>query len=99
MNEPYQIPGLLLTVICHIIVVYHMSEHRYAKKRFGLCSLICAVFFVSLMGYGYAAGECVCFSHIWELCWKCSYIPALFQETACPKSAFCSLLISVCFPW
>lgn len=56
MNEPYQIPGLLLTVICHIIVVYHMSEHRYAKKRFGLCSLICAVFFVSLMGYGYAAG-------------------------------------------
>lgn len=37
MNIPYQIPGLFLTVLCHVIVIYHMLEHRYTKK--GLSSI------------------------------------------------------------
>ncbi len=56
MNGLYQIPGLFLTALCHVIVVYYISEHRYSKKKFMLYSLIYAAGFISLMGYGYAAG-------------------------------------------
>ena len=56
MSGVYQIPGLFLTVLCHAIVIYHMAEHRYSKKRFVLYSCIYIVCFVSLGGYGYATG-------------------------------------------
>jgi len=56
MNGPYQIPGLLLTALCHVIIVYHMSEHKYSKMKFMLYGGLYAVCFVGLMGYGYAAG-------------------------------------------
>ena len=56
MSGLYQFPGLLITALCHVIVIYHMAEHRYSKKKFVLYSCIYAVIFVSLMGYGYAAG-------------------------------------------
>ncbi len=56
MSGLYQIPGLILTALCHVIIIYHMSEHRYSKKKFMLYGCICAAFFVSLMGYGYAVG-------------------------------------------
>ncbi len=56
MNGLYQIPGLLLTALCHVIVVYHMSEHKYSKMKFMLYGCLYVVCFVSLMGYGYAAG-------------------------------------------
>ncbi len=56
MSGLYQIPGLFLTALCHVIVVYCISEHRYSKKKFVLYSLIYAAGFISLMGYGFAAG-------------------------------------------
>ncbi|MDE7177828.1 MAG: GHKL domain-containing protein [Lachnospiraceae bacterium] len=56
MSGLYQLPGLFLTALCHVIVIYYMAEHRYSKKKFVLYSCIYAVIFVSLMGYGYAAG-------------------------------------------
>ena len=56
MSGLYQIPGLFLTALCHAVVVCHMAEHRYSKKKFVLYSCIYAVVFVSLMSYGYAAG-------------------------------------------
>ena len=56
MSGSYQLPGLFLTALCHAVVIYHMAEHRYSKKKFVLYSCIYAVIFVSLMGYGYAAG-------------------------------------------
>ena len=56
MSGLYQIPGLFLTVLCHVIVIYYMAEPRYSRKRFALYSCIYAVIFVCLMGYGYAAG-------------------------------------------
>ncbi len=59
MNGLYQVPGLFLTALCHVVVLYYMSEHRYSRKKFVLYSCICAVGFISLMGYGYAAGGMV----------------------------------------
>ncbi len=56
MDGLYQIPGLLLTALCHVIVVYHMSEHKYPKIKFMLYGGLYVVWFVSLMAYGYAAG-------------------------------------------
>ncbi len=56
MNALYQIPGLLLTALCHVIVIYYMSEHKYPKMRFMFYGCLYAVCFVSLMGYGYATG-------------------------------------------
>ena len=54
MSGLYQIPGLFLTALCHVIVIYYMAEHRYSRKRFVLYSCIYFVCFVSIGGYGYA---------------------------------------------
>ena len=67
MSGLYQIPGLFLTVLCHAIVIYHMAEHRYSKKRFVLYSCIYIICFVSIGGYGYATGGYPEFYHIREL--------------------------------
>lgn len=56
MSGVYQLPGLLLTVLCHAIVAYYVNEQRYSKKIFVLCSCVYAVLFIGLMGYGFAAG-------------------------------------------
>ena len=56
MSVPYQIPGLILTAICHIIVVFYLSEHRYSRKIFALYSAGFAIIFVGLMGCGFAVG-------------------------------------------
>ncbi len=61
MHDLYQIPGLLLTALCHVIVVYHMSEHKYSKIKFILYGCLYAIWFVGLMGYGYAAGGITAF--------------------------------------
>ncbi len=61
MSGLYQLPGLLLTALCHVVVIYHMAEHRYSGKKFALYSCIYAVVFVGLMGYGYLAGGWVAF--------------------------------------
>ena len=61
MSGLYQLPGLFFTVLCHVIVIYYMAEHRYSRKKFMLYSCIFTVVFVSLMGYGYAAGGWVTF--------------------------------------
>ena len=45
MSGLYQLPGLFLTVLCHVIVIYHMAEHRYSGKKFVLYSCIFAVVF------------------------------------------------------
>ncbi len=61
MRGLYQIPGLFLTALCHVIIIYHMSEHKYSKKKFILYGCICVVCFVSLMDYGYVAGGITAF--------------------------------------
>ncbi|MBD5453125.1 MAG: hypothetical protein HDR30_02205, partial [Lachnospiraceae bacterium] len=53
MSGLYQLPGLLLTALCHVIVIYHIAEHRYSKKKFVLYSCIYILGFVSMSGYGY----------------------------------------------
>lgn len=32
MSDVYQIPGLLITALCHVIVIYYLSEHKYPKR-------------------------------------------------------------------
>lgn len=54
MNGPYQIPGLFLTALCHVIVIFHMSEHKYSSKKFVLYGGIYTLSFVIMGGYGYA---------------------------------------------
>ncbi len=65
MNGPYQIPGLLITALCHIIVIFYLSEHKYSKKKFTLYSSIYVAGFVSIGGSGYAAmGRTLLFAYI-----------------------------------
>lgn len=54
MRMLYQIPGLFLTALCHVVVIYHMLDHRYAKGKFALYSCIYTVGFVCMGGYAYA---------------------------------------------
>ncbi len=56
MSGAYRIPGLFLTALCHVIVICHMSEHKYPKKKFMLYSCIYTICFAAMMGYGYMAG-------------------------------------------
>lgn len=57
MSGIYQIPGLILTVMCHIMAAYYINEQKYSKKIFACCSGIYAILFVSMMGGGFALGE------------------------------------------
>lgn len=36
MNGLYQLPGLLITALCHVIVICYLSERKYSKKKFML---------------------------------------------------------------
>lgn len=54
MSIPYQVPGLFLTALCHVIVIYHMLECRYAKGKFALYSSLYIVSFVCMGWYAYA---------------------------------------------
>lgn len=56
MSGVYQLPGLVLTVLCHIMVAWYVNEQKYSKKIFVMISCLYAVMFVSLMGYGFALG-------------------------------------------
>lgn len=54
MSEVYQIPGLFLTALCHVVVIYHLLEHRCAKEKFILYSFLYTASFVCMGGYAYA---------------------------------------------
>lgn len=54
MSIPYQVPGLLLTVLCHVIVIWHMLECRYTRGRFILYSGLYMASFVCMGWYAYA---------------------------------------------
>ncbi len=56
MSGWYQIPGLLFTALCHVTIIYHMSERKYFGKEVILYSCIYTASFVSLMNYGYVTG-------------------------------------------
>ena len=48
MSVPQQIPALCLMVFCHVVVIYHMLECRYSKRKFMLLSCLYAVSFVCM---------------------------------------------------
>ncbi len=56
MSGLYQLPGLFLTALCHVIIIYYMSEHKYSKKKFMFYGCIYGTYFIALMAYGYTAG-------------------------------------------
>lgn len=53
MSVPQQIPALFLMVLCHVVVIYHMLERRYGKKKFVLISCLYAASFVCMGTYMY----------------------------------------------
>lgn len=53
MSVLYRIPGLFLMVLCHVVVIYHMLECRYSKRKFMLLSCLYAVSFVCMGTYMY----------------------------------------------
>ena len=53
MSVLQKIPGLFLMVLCHVVVIYHMLEHRYGKKKFMLISCLYAASFVCMGTYMY----------------------------------------------
>lgn len=55
-NIPYQVPGLFLTSLCHVIVIYHMLEQRFGKRKFVLYSCLYIASFICMGGYAYATG-------------------------------------------
>lgn len=48
MNGVYYIPGLFFTALCHMIVIYYLSEHRYTPKKYRLYGGIFIVYFIGL---------------------------------------------------
>ena len=53
MSVPQQIPALFLMVLCHVVVIYHMLERRYGKRKFVLLSCLYAASFVCMGIYMY----------------------------------------------
>ena len=53
MSAVHRIPALFLMVLCHVIVIYHMLECRYGKRKFVLLSCLYAVSFVCMGTYMY----------------------------------------------
>lgn len=56
LNIPYQVPGLFLTSFCHVIIIYHMLEQRFGKRKFTLYSCLYIASFVLMGGYAYTVG-------------------------------------------
>lgn len=56
MSVLYQIPAFVLTALCHVIVVCHMSEHKYSQRKFALYSVIYIAGFIGISVFGYTAG-------------------------------------------
>jgi len=88
MKDLYQIPGLLLTALCHVIVIYYMSEHKYPKMRFMFYGCLYAVCFVSLMSYGYASGGITVFFTYMGIVVFLSLFSCVVSEDCFPKKCF-----------
>ncbi len=88
MNGLYQIPGLFLTALCHVIVVYYMSEHRYSRKKFMLYSLLYVVVFISLMAYGYATGGMAALFAYIGIVVELFFYSCLVSRDGFPKKSF-----------
>ncbi len=54
MSELCRIPGLFLTSLCHVVVVYYLSEHKYSLKKYIYLSCIFTACFIGLGCCGWA---------------------------------------------
>ena len=88
MSGLYRIPGLFLTALCHVIVIYHMAEHRYSKKKFVFYNCIFAIVFVSMMGYGYTAGGWVSFFSYIGIVVELFLYSCIASKDSFPKKCF-----------
>lgn len=53
MSIPHRIPGLFLMALCHVVVIYHLLERRYSKRKFVLLSCLYIASFVCMGAYTY----------------------------------------------
>ena len=88
MSGYYQLPGLFLTALCHVIVIYYVAEHRYSKKKFMLYSCIYILSFVSVGGYGYAAGGITGFFSYFGIVVALLLFSCIASEDGFPKKCF-----------
>lgn len=66
MSVVHRIPGVLLIVLCHVIVIYHLLERRYSKRKFVLLSCLYAVSFVCMCAYMYmVSGITMVLVYLW----------------------------------
>ena len=65
MSISHRIPGLFLMALCHVVVIYHMLEHRYGKGKFVLLSCLYTASFVCMGAYTYSVrGITAAFSYL-----------------------------------
>ena len=88
MSDVYQLPGLILTVLCHIVVAWYVNEQKYSPKVFAVISFFYAIIFVPMMGYGFAAGGWTTFaSYIGIVVLLVVYFCIISKDTF-PKKCF-----------
>lgn len=56
MNGLYQIPGVSFTALCHAVVIYFMSEHKYSQKKYLFYGLLYVICFVGIGSFGFGKG-------------------------------------------
>lgn len=65
MNELYQVPGLFLVALCHIVIIYYLSEHKYSKRKYIFYGCIFGVCFIGFgVGIYVLSGIVALFSYV-----------------------------------
>lgn len=88
MSGLYQIPGVVLTALCHVIVICHMAEHRYSHKKFIWYGVVYAAGFVGMSSLAYAkGGNAAIFIYIVIVVWTFSF-SCMVSKDCFPKKCF-----------
>ncbi|MBO5473876.1 MAG: sensor histidine kinase [Lachnospiraceae bacterium] len=88
MSGLYQIPGLVLTALCHVIVICHMAEHRYSQRKFIWYGAFYAAGFVGMSSLAYAkGGNAAIFTYIVIVVWTFSF-SCMVSKDCFPKKCF-----------
>lgn len=88
MSGLYQIPGLVLTALCHVIVICYMAEHRYSQRKFIWYGVVYAAGFVGMSSLAYAeGGNAAIWTYIVIVVWTFSF-SCMVSKDCFPKKCF-----------